>query len=456
MGAWVLQDFANSADEFAYHYQAKTFEQGQLSNPKRPRQEALSPFYILSHQDKVFSLFPPGWPLLLSFGTSANLIHWVNPWLAGLAITAAYGFARQLSDRKTAWLTVALMILSPFFLFNAASLFSHTACLFFCLTTAALLVRNQEAGHCGLALLAGLMGAYAFTIREMTAVLVLAPWVVYCWFYSRRRVFDLLLWLLGALPVLAAYFAYNQALTGAGWMPPRFLMESEQLGFGERTIRVFDYVRTQTHTPLDALIYTARNLGRLFLWTAPGLPLLALWFAWRKRFCRYLVPLGASMVLIIIGYCFYPTEGGNQYGPRFYFETFPFWALLAAMGCRELFPRLVQRKWIIAAILLAVLVQWGAWIRFYQEQIQERRTLFRLVEHRQLANALVFVGAPSGDMTQGDLIRNLPPLTEQPVIYAWHLGERNQAVMQRFPERNAYFFGWDEARRTYFLQPVVR
>ena len=39
-------------------------------------------------------------------------------------------------------------------------------------------------------------------------------------------------------------------------------------------------------------------------------------------------------------------------------------------------------------------------------------------------------GAPSGDMTQGDLIRNLPDWEQADVIFAWHLGARNQLLMQ--------------------------
>ena len=64
----VLHDFPNSADEFAYLYQAHTFAEGRLANPAHEFQEFLSPFYILTSQEKVFSLFHPVFRFCLRWG----------------------------------------------------------------------------------------------------------------------------------------------------------------------------------------------------------------------------------------------------------------------------------------------------------------------------------------------------------------------------------------------------
>ncbi|MGC9327377.1 MAG: hypothetical protein ACP5I1_07065, partial [Candidatus Hinthialibacter sp.] len=93
--------------------------------------------------------------------------------------------------------------------------------------------------------------------------------------------------------------------------------------------------------------------------------------------------------------------------------------------------------------------------QFFHRQIYERRTLYRLVERRALHNAVVFVSAPSGDMTQGDLIRNPADPQQASVIYAWHLAERNRELAAFFPHRSFYLFGKNPQTGAVFLQRLT-
>ena len=65
------------------------------------------------------------------------------------------------------------------------------------------------------------------------------------------------------------------------------------------------------------------------------------------------------------------------------------------------------------------------------------------------------MAAPSGDMTQGDLIRNPPDLSGADVIYAWHLGKRNQELEDWFPDRTFYLFGRDARTGLFFLERLA-
>ncbi|MDX9754789.1 MAG: hypothetical protein RBU29_12565, partial [bacterium] len=59
---------------------------------------------------------------------------------------------------------------------------------------------------------------------------------------------------------------------------------------------------------------------------------------------------------------------------------------------------------------------------------------------------------PSGDMTQGDLIRNTPGFPQAPVIYAWDLGPRNAELLAAFPHRTVYFFGQNKKTGVFYLK----
>lgn len=187
------------------------------------------------------------------------------------------------------------------------------------------------------------------------------------------------------------------------------------------------------------------------IWTLPGLPLLAVWGAWRHRHEPWVWAMAASASMLPLGYLLYPAEGGNQYGPRFYYEGLTFIALL---GARSLAYTPKRRLGIIVSVgVIASLPFWSYWISQHNEQIRLRKTLFTLVEHRNLDHALVFIGAPSGDMTQGDLIRNLAPIENQSVVYAWDLGSvRNRMIWDAFPSRDAYFFGRDTRTGVWYLE----
>lgn len=458
LAAAGLHDFANSADEWAYQFQAMTLAQEALSTPAVPHQEALSPFYIITHNERVFSIFPPGWPVLLSLGERLGMRAWVNPLLTGLCMGLVWVIARRLYDEHTAWLSLALFGASAWVPFNGASYFAHPACLLFILGAIRTLLLLHASFCVYKTMFAGLLMACAFPVREYTTVLLLAPFVVYSIATTASPIRFIAALVLGALPVLTLLSLYNHSLTGSFWMPPRFLLEDEGIGFGERTIRVFDYVETQHFGLLDGLNHLLMNLGRLFVWTVPGLPLLALVGFWLERRSAAHLSLATGILLLMLGYVLYPSDGGNQYGPRFFFEASGILSMGAAHAliqrCKRS-PLPARTLWLGGFLLfIASAALFTVHLRSVHEQIEQRTTLFRLVEQRNLQNALVFVGAPSGDMTQGDLIRN-PPGLHANVLYAWDLGRQNRLLQDTMPGRSFYRFGIDPQRGSAYLEPLL-
>ena len=89
--------------------------------------------------------------------------------------------------------------------------------------------------------------------------------------------------------------------------------------------------------------------------------------------------------------------------------------------------------------------------KVFSKQIYERRTLERFVERRDLQNALIFVASPSGDMFEGDLIRNLPGYEQNNIIYSWNLGPKNKEIIDAFPGKNVYIFEKNQNTGIYSL-----
>ncbi len=456
----ILQNFPNSADEHAYLYQAKTFALGRISVPAHPLQEFFSPFYIHTHNGRVFSIFPPGWPLILSVGVKLGYPELVNPVLGACTIPLIFLLAKMLWGKTAAWLSVILLAASPFFLFNSASYFSHPACLVGIIATTLFFVLWIRNHHPLWGFLAGLLFGVTFSIRELTTVAMMAIPFTAVLFKTKRKIIFLSAFLIGCAPGLLAYLWYNAYLTGTWFVPVRFLMEGEWLGFGWHENRLFDYSEKYYYSPIDAFYHLFVNVGQLFYWTFPLTPILAVWgmILYRKNIWPKVITL--SCISLPFVYLLYPSAGGNQYGPRFYYELSGFLCMFASIGVISIAQSCKKylKRPLFALLLLVLLVFYGMVTvqigKEHKKQIQLRRTLYRLVERRNIPFAVVIVGSPSGDMTQGDLIRNPPLLSEAEVLYAWDLGVKNRELFPAFPNRSFYYFGYDDVQSSYYLVPA--
>lgn len=458
VGFSILQQFPNSADEFAYLYQAHTFVSGNAVNTAHPQQDALSPFFIHTHHDNVFSIFPPGWAVVLSIGLLINAPWLINPMLAGLNIIVLYTISRCFLEPKWSWAVIGLWMLSPMVVLNSASLFSHPLCSVLILTAIWFLLRFQS--HPGIknSMFVGLFTVFAFSTRELTSIALLCIPLIYLFFKTPQKFRFFAGILIGALPIALFYGWYCAQTTGIWFYPPRYLLHDEYLGFGIREIRLFDYVDQQYYGPLEAWQNTSSNLYRLLQGSTLFFPIflcLGIRRIWRNTWMRIFF---LSSSLLIGVYALYPSDGGNQYGARFYYEAFPLMALMLIHCFQQSkwVPQNIQH-WKYKVIFVTAMVYFQS--QYYsfpaiQDQIYHRRELFRLVEHRNLENAVVFVATPSGDMTQGDLIRNLPDYLNTPIIYAWHLGERNRELMNAFPNRSYYQFIRDGQTGLATLIPI--
>ena len=456
----VIQQFPNSADEHNYLYSAALLSSGKISASAHPLQEFFSPFFILTHEGKVFSLFPPGWPLLLSGGVKLGIPGLINPSLAVLTLLIWFGLAWKLAGRVVAWLTITCMAFSPFFIFNSVSFFSHPCCLFLLSGSLACLMLYENCENPQWAVVAGFLTGWSLATRELTTAVFMAVPLMWMFFRQPLRWRFLIFFVMGFIPTAGTYLWYNASLTGQWFVPVRFLKPDEWLGFGPRDIRLFDYHEIRQHGPKEALVYMVCNFGRLLLWTVPGLPLLAVWGWWKNREEQWIVVLAVSALSLPLAYTLYAADGAAHYGPRFYYESLGILSFLGALGIQNLWRKVSaeifrEKKAMIWGAGILILCGQLAWHIHYQtESIYSHRTLERLIASRHPHNAVIIIGAPSGNMTQGDLIRNAPFLEQSDVIYAWDLGPKNEQLFKAFPKRVFYYFAQDRNTRAYYLKLV--
>lgn len=430
----VLQRFPNSADEYAYLFQAETLSQGRLWNEATPLPEHFAFIHLAVRDGKWVSRFPPGWPAMLAVFVWAGIPTWLlNPLLALGTLGVVVLLFKELEMRHATPVAIGALVSSPFFLFNGASYFSHTSCLAFLVVATWLAVRYRNHGRVWEAVGIGLALGVAFAIRYFTAILVGLPLLVYAAAGEPRRILRTILAVFaGALPPLALILAYQGAITGNPLLPvTQWIDPAEGLGL------------TKGHTLARAIEAALLRLGLLVVWASPALLVLLVGLACSKERRPWVWMAATTFLACLVGHTLYFNLGGNQYGPRFYFEGWAIatlgmvaWAFRKPSSTAQRLPRFVLTSGMLTgAILLPMLA------RQEHRVVVERMDLQHRVEQAELSRAVVIVTDGTGvarAMPPYDLTRNGTSVDGE-VLYVLDLGPSTaERLHAHFPDRDLY------------------
>jgi hypothetical protein len=428
----TLELFPNSSDEYAYLFQAKTMGEGKLWEEAH-RHHQFFYFNHIAHKDGLrIGRFPPGWPMVLSTAFFFNFPAFlVNPVLGALTLVIFYFFVRRFyGDQVAMWSLVALA-LSSFYIFNSASFFSHTSCALFAVSFVFCIYLYFEKYKPAYAISAGFfLGMIAIT-RYYTALLLFIPFFMYILYYYKTKSMLAFLWVaLGSVPCIAFLFWYNNTITGNPLVPVTvWAYEDEALGF------------VRGHSVVKGIEHIVRWIFMFFYWCSPALLILyftGLFQKIKNASERFVRPEDYFFVILMAGYFFYYQIGGNQYGPRFFFEALPF---LIVFVVNRIF---IYRKKFALALFCAGIIYAVVKIPFIANRehqvIEERNDLYRIVSNSNISNAVVFISSHTGiirPMPMGDLTRN-DVNYKNDVLYALDLKEKNHVLMQYYPDRVFY------------------
>jgi hypothetical protein len=467
-----LQRVPHIADELAYLYQAKYFSEGLLSlpPPSAGAVKALDLDLLTIMHGRWISVFPPGWPAVLTLGVWLGVPWLVNPLLGAFSIVAGHAVVRRLTSRGLANLVVVLMAASPWFLATSASMMSHTLTLALALGGWWLLLRARDKGSMLAALGAGAAMGLMFLARPVDGLIVGALtglWTL-TFLTDRRQWRTVILYGLGCILIGALVFPYNYQLAGDPLLSPvnaffdtLWHHGSNRMGFGadigapasDKGWRFLD--PWPGHDPVQAAIWTqlagySLNV-ELFGWGTASLLLVVAHMVW-GRWTKLDTAMGVIVAAIVGAYALYWFNDGVAIGPRYWFTAFFPLVLLSARGAVTLLGRLeahggpeAGRRF--GAILLVLMVfglgsftTWRASTKYFE--FLGIHDGFRAYAHQpDLAHALVVVDA-QGDKEQfhsAYLFNDLHFPRDRP-IFANDAGEAsNRALAAAFPDRAVYF-----------------
>jgi hypothetical protein len=439
VAVWILRAFPNSGDEYAYLFEAKTFLAGRLGNPLPPLPALFAHYYMSFAHGKWAATYPPGWPLLLAAVMSLRLPSWLAaPLYGGVLLFVVLKLGQKRDGTLGGLLAAALVAISPFFLFNAASYFDNlpaaAAGLLFCWAALEFLDHPRWANAISAGLALGMLGL----IRSQDVILFGLPFAGQFLLQAGRRHYRPAPGIaLAGLPFLAALLLYNHAVFGS--LVPNLSPVSQNISFG-----LF---------PIDetGLLYVVARMILLAIWSSL---LLALGYiaafgfvAYQRRpsFLDFILPAYMLFFMIV------PFWEGNTYGPRYYFEGFPFLVLTVVSALVPLLrdPGLSRWRPYAASLLVAhgaaCLAAMAVIAPYLRTVVDQRMDLYDQVQAKHLHDAVVVVRSKTGTispMSTLDLIRD-GITADRDVLYVLNIPGQVEKLHRLLPQRQFYAYDRD-------------
>ena len=342
-------------DEYNYLYQAQIFAKGSLYLDVP---EKFAPFrerYVILENGRLFSKYPPGFPVLLSFGVLLQLPGLINPLVAVATLLVLYCFVTTFFERIYGLLAVVLMATTPYFLAYSASYFSQPAALLLSSLTF-FLIRKYELTSRALFLhLAALTAGYAALTRPLDCFCLIVPAGIYLMYvlYEKgqfRKVgYPLVIFGIVLLFFLTYNFILTERVSIATYpiVKGEFkVVDSGAAGFFDNLTRILNFYFGNALDSIPDL------LGQFFfIPTALFIPIFALFgfVRWQSRWKWVLL---VNLLLLILLYNFHPGTGWPQYGARYYYSGFFSVVVVATMALRGLIQRLRDRNMVVCLLIL--------------------------------------------------------------------------------------------------------
>jgi hypothetical protein len=337
---FILGHLPHVPDAIAYTNQAKLFAQGKFYLETNQFSKHFPLVGMINYQGKQFSQYTFGHPLILSLGYLIGLPWLIPPLMGGLALILIYQIGCQIYSLRIGFLVTSLAFISPFIKMNSASFMSHNTALVFTLLAVLFFIKLFKTQRPIYSLFTGLVLGFLVNTRPFTGFLVALP----LGFFSLKYLFSqpkklwqnlVLFWpiSIGLIAMLDCYLGYNKILTGS------FITTTYDLGFvsqfGIDSNRTLAMALSDVYANLflldKVLLGWPFGLGFLFVLIYGLTPIIRKW--------EYLF---IGLILAIIGGYFFYKGSWMMYGPRFWYETTPFWLFLLVAGI-EKFPLFIKK-----------------------------------------------------------------------------------------------------------------
>ncbi len=306
----VAAFWPNSADEYGYVYLARTLLAGRTYVPAPPGGDLFVFYWSAVGEGKMASQYAPGWSVLLAPFLAAGLQALANPLLlAGLAACLYACLTLLACAAPVASALTAIIVLSPFALFNAGSLFNHLLATLALVGVCWCTLRDERSSATGNKLAIGVLFSIILSTR-IEVFVILAPLFGIDQLLRRRALSLLVPAAIGFLPITILFLWYTASITGSPFVSVQAWAHPEELAIASGSLRAL--AEKQVWFVVALIGFTGIVPAALYV--------VCVFRRLREGSIRFFDLLPFAAIAFFIAY---PATGGHQYGPRYWFFAWP-------------------------------------------------------------------------------------------------------------------------------------
>jgi 4-amino-4-deoxy-L-arabinose transferase-like glycosyltransferase len=445
----------DDADEAAYLSQSEALRAGHLFLPAPSTvRAAFQPWFSAIIDGNYIYKYTPVHSAFIAiahtvFGTDRGLLVLVA--MADVLLLALV--ARELgASRGAAVLGCVVFVLSPLWIVQSATFLPYAACLVLLQGFLLLALRGFRTGSRLQLVGAGLVAGIAVFARPFDGVLFVGTVMAWqLWRTRRTGTWRYVGWfLVGGLPPLVLFLAYNALATGSALQLAFHVTgSSDTLGFGARHVLPND--PEVDYTVWKAISALTNNMKLVVTWTFGSflaLVFTGIGFA-NRRDLKDRTLLVALLLVWPLGFFFFWGAYASvllwditQFvGPFYYMPMLMAIALGAGVGIARVAR---GRAWVVVLVVATMagltLVTLIPAINTNRERTAQKRLIENVVKPLERgAPKLLFLPPLYGPYLQNpfSFLRNAPDYDSQ-IVYAIDQGNRNFRVIDEFADRTPY------------------
>ncbi|HIB89211.1 TPA: hypothetical protein EYN09_09030 [Candidatus Poribacteria bacterium] len=456
LGSYYLFDRTpHVTDSVVQLFHGRIFASGRLYAPEPELKEFFdfNPLMIMK-DGKWYSVFPPGHVLMIMLGVLIGSPWLVNPILGSATVVLIYFLGKEVYDENTGKLAGILACFCSFLLVMSSGFMNHATALF-CGTLFMLFFARTTRRQRRLdSFIAGIGLGWMASTRPFTAVLVSIPFCIYSVILMIKKPRMYLACFLtlatAVLLIIVMLLSYNYVTNGNPMLFGYVVQftEGHNPGFGKSP------PGQTVHTPSHGLVLSFDRLNflnlRLFEWPIPSLIfVLVLFLSGVKN--RWDLLMGSVLITLAFGYFFYWYSVGSNLIPRFLYESVATLVLLTVRGLiytpkfvRDILQIAVTERLIRITLIFSLILCFAFMVGLYILPIQKyyandfythiNTDPLQATKAKKISNAIIFVDQR---YYRGVFPQNHSLLTGD-IVFAIDRGDRNQLLMDQYPNRKFY------------------
>jgi len=465
----------HNQDAVAQYFHARMLARGAFAAPVTElcKHGHFNFSYMIMHEGKWFSQYPPGHILTLTLGMLAGM-PWIVPGLvSGLTLLTVYLIAKSMSNRGVGVLAVWILIFSPFFQLMGGTFMNHTSAALYWSGALLFLVIGVNRTKLWAFACSGFLIVMLFATRPLTGVALGVPAATFAFFWAlisnrKSRFIALSGLVIGVIPAVLFFLAFNHGTTG----------DPLTMGYNLRNMSRHVKYDPSRHCITRGFQFTLFRtwIMRRTLSDWPAFlsfaPILALFVSGKARKWDWL--LLSTSVFLGVAYSRYH-HFGPMFGPRYWYAMLPGLCILSARGLGEIINLgrgyILKASWNESclhyqncswtAAMTAVILTFFGWTinDFWLSRGPNRQRahvwvadslgklkhwdgvngdLLRLIQEQDIHNSVVFVAASHHTHYRNAFPFN-SPFFDSDVIFPLSLGSYlDSHLMSQFPGRKAY------------------